>query len=138
MPGPAPVEPLTLEIRLAGSDAWIWMIPPVGPTILLPPCMGSGQPAALNLTGFQASDRPPIEGSLLIDQPPESDESDVTLEADRDLAGLVVDLPLVEECVGARARRPMGERIERGAVGGVPGAVERAAVRRSAPHASRA
>ena len=60
--GAAPAEPLTLEIRLAGDDAWIPMIPPVGSTILVPPCMGSGQPAALNLTGFQASDRPPIEG----------------------------------------------------------------------------
>ena len=60
--GAAPVEPLTLEIRLAGDDAWIPMIPPVGSTILVPPCMGSGQPAALNLTGFQPSDRPPIEG----------------------------------------------------------------------------
>ena len=60
--GAAPAEPLTLEIRLAGDDAWIPMIPPVGSTILVPPCMGSGQPAALNLTGFQPSDRPPIEG----------------------------------------------------------------------------
>jgi hypothetical protein len=60
--GTAPVEPLTLEIRLAGDDAWIPMIPPVGSAILIPPCMGSGQPAALNLTEFQLSDRPPIEG----------------------------------------------------------------------------
>lgn len=60
--GTAPVEPLNLEIRLDGDDAWIPMIPPVGSTILVPPCMGSGQPAALNLTEFQPSDRPPIEG----------------------------------------------------------------------------
>jgi hypothetical protein len=60
--GAPPVEPITLEIRLAGDDAWIPMIPPVGSTILIPPCMGSGQPAALNLTDFQPSNRPPIEG----------------------------------------------------------------------------
>jgi len=60
--GAAPAEPLMLEIRLATDDAWIPMIPPVGSTILIPPCMGNGQPAALNLTDFQPSDRPPIEG----------------------------------------------------------------------------
>ena len=60
--GAAPAEPLTLEIRLAGMTPGSRSIPPVGSTILVPPCMGSGQPAALNLTGFQPSDRPPIEG----------------------------------------------------------------------------
>ena len=60
--GPTPAEPLTLEVRLAGDDAWIPIVPPTASTVLVPPCMGSGQPAALNLTGFQPSDRPPIEG----------------------------------------------------------------------------
>jgi hypothetical protein len=60
--GTQPVEPLTLEIRMAGDDAWIPMIPPVGSTVLVPPCIGDGQATALNLTGFQPSDRAPIEG----------------------------------------------------------------------------
>jgi len=60
--GPAPAEPLSLDIRLATDDVWIPIVPPAGSTVLVPPCMGTGQPAALNLSGLEPSDRPPIEG----------------------------------------------------------------------------
>jgi hypothetical protein len=60
--GPAPAEPLSLEIRFATDDVWIPIVPPSGSTVLVPPCMGSGQPAALNLSGLEPSDRAPIEG----------------------------------------------------------------------------
>jgi hypothetical protein len=37
-------------------------IGPAGTEILVPPCNGPGQPSALNVTGFQPSERPPIDG----------------------------------------------------------------------------
>ncbi|HEX5040246.1 MAG TPA: hypothetical protein VFW95_08945 [Candidatus Limnocylindria bacterium] len=56
--GPAPAAGLSLLVRV-GEDSI-----PIGPagdgTILVPPCLGSGQPSALNVTGFQPSERPPI------------------------------------------------------------------------------
>ena len=68
----------------------------------------------------------------------ERDEPDIAVEADRDLARLVLDLPLVEEGVCACPRRPVGDGIEGGSVRGVPGAVERAAVCSPRSLASRA
>ncbi len=55
-------------------------------------------------------------------------EADVALEPDRDLAGLVLDLPLLEERVRPLARLPFRHGVEARAVGGVPGTVEPAAV----------
>ena len=57
----------------------------------------------------------------------EGHQPDIALETDRHLARLVVDLPLGEEGVRARARRPVSDRVERGSVRGEPCAVERAA-----------
>lgn len=59
--GPEPSEP-QLSLRLAGDDSWIPIVPPGGSAILVPPCNGIGQPTALNVTGFEASDRAPIDG----------------------------------------------------------------------------
>ena len=59
---PQPGTPLTLELRLDGDTTWIPVVAPGGTGPLVPPCMGSGGPTNLSITGFQASDRPPIEG----------------------------------------------------------------------------
>ena len=57
-----PGTPLTLELLLDGDATWIPVVAPGGTGPLVPPCMGSGQATNLSVTGFQPSERPPIEG----------------------------------------------------------------------------
>jgi len=57
-----PAGPLALQLRLGGDTAWIPVVAPGGTGPLVPPCMGSGQATNLSVTGFQPSERPPIEG----------------------------------------------------------------------------
>jgi hypothetical protein len=60
--GPAPEPPLELEVMLAGDTTAIPLMPPDGTEIPAPPCMGAGQASNLSVTGFEPSERPPIEG----------------------------------------------------------------------------
>jgi len=57
-----PVGPLGLELRLDEEGPWIPIVTPDGSEPLVPPCMGSEQPTNLSVTGFQPSERPPIDG----------------------------------------------------------------------------
>ena len=57
-----PAAPLALELQLSGDSTWIPIVAPGGSGPLVPPCMGSGQATNLSVTGFQPSERPPIEG----------------------------------------------------------------------------
>lgn len=60
--GPTPPGPLVLSLRLSADGDWMPIVPAGGAPIPVPPCMGAGQASFLNVTGFEASTRPPIEG----------------------------------------------------------------------------
>jgi hypothetical protein len=57
--GPPPDGP-RLILLLNGDE--VAVEPADGSAILVPPCMGVGQPTALSVTDFQPSARPPIGG----------------------------------------------------------------------------
>ena len=59
---PDPAAPLGLELRLDDGGPWMPIAAPEGAGPLVPPCMGSGQATNLSVTGFQPSERPPIDG----------------------------------------------------------------------------
>lgn len=60
--GTTPAEPLELLVRFPADPLEVPIVPPAGTSVLVPPCLGSGQDTSLSVTGFQASDRPPPEG----------------------------------------------------------------------------
>ena len=51
--GAEPERPLHLEAVLAGDDTIVSVEPPAGSEILVPPCLGDGQPSVLNVVGLQ-------------------------------------------------------------------------------------
>jgi hypothetical protein len=51
--GPDPERPLHLEVMVASDDTAVPVEPPAGSEILVPPCLGSGQPSVLNVVGLQ-------------------------------------------------------------------------------------
>jgi hypothetical protein len=60
--GAQPAEPVELLVRFPGDALEVPIVPPAGTSVLVPPCMGSGQDTSLSITGFEASNRPPPEG----------------------------------------------------------------------------
>ena len=56
-----PIGPLSMWLTLPGDTVEVPLVPASG-EILVPPCMGAGQPSVLNATDFQPSDRTPPEG----------------------------------------------------------------------------
>jgi hypothetical protein len=58
--GPTPVQPLQLAFVLPGDPMGLVPLgPPVSDEILVPPCLGAGQPTTLSVTEFQPANRPP-------------------------------------------------------------------------------
>jgi hypothetical protein len=60
--GPEPTRPLELSIVLPGDAAPFPLVPPPGTEILVPPCLGEGQPSSLSITSLQPLTTPPPEG----------------------------------------------------------------------------
>lgn len=66
--GDPPATPISLALTLPGDSSEVPLVPPTdgrpesGSGIPVPPCNGAGQPAVLNATDFQPSDRTPPEG----------------------------------------------------------------------------
>lgn len=60
--GEDPTQPLELRVRFPEDAVEVALVPPVGSSILVPPCMGGGQGTTLSVTGFEPSNRPPPEG----------------------------------------------------------------------------